>query len=358
MLNLETIHLPGRNNPIFLEGTLPISEPDALEMGLREGQIVRGVIETRGDTLNLILNGKSLDLPPGLAIPRGMVQWFKTVSTKKGLELKTITKPEGVLIAGETSQKSQPRPSISPRLLSLMFRNPQPSSILSIFKQGFMEQLLQGNELRQLANQFKDMQLNSGRLNATALRQAVSQSGLWTESSLANGQSVNTLDTKNFFRQILRVLPIGSDGIAALENGIDDIEASQIDAVQAQIQRELSFSLVLPFSDRDPVELSFYRPPPSEEDKNPAFTVNLHTNSDDIGEVWLKTSVTNKTKVDLMMWAVKENIAKLAENSAGELRKELESAGLTMTSFAVFNSARPNLPDRWTSPGSVVNVQA
>ncbi len=358
MLNLETIHLPGRNNPIFLEGTLPISEPDALEMGLREGQVVRGIIETRGDTLNLMLNGKSFNLPPGLAIPRGMIQWFKTVSTKKGLELRAITKPEGALIEAGTAIKANTGPSISSRLLSLMFRNPQPSSILSLFKPGFMENLLRGGELRELSNHFQNMQLNSGRLNASGLRQAVSQSGLWTEGALANGQSVAGVDTKNLFRQMLRMLPVGAEAISALESGIDDIEASQIEAVQAQAQRELSFSLVLPFSDRDPVELSFYRPPPSEEDKNPAFTVNIHSNSEDIGEVWLKTSVTNRTKVDLMMWALKANIAKLAENSAGELRKELESAGLTMTSFAVFNSARPNLPDRWTSPGSVVNVQA
>ena len=120
----------------------------------------------------------------------------------------------------------------------------------------------------------------------------------------------------------------------------------------------MSFALVLPFADQDPVELSFYRPPPSPDDENPAFTVNIHSDTEEIGEVWLKTSVSNRTKVDLMMWAVKENIAKLAEESSLELKKDLEDAGLTMSSFTVFNSRRPNLPDRWTSPGSVLNVQA
>ena len=55
---------------------------------------------------------------------------------------------------------------------------------------------------------------------------------------------------------------------------------------------------------------------------------------------------------------LKEDIAEIAKSTADELKRELESAGLTMISFTVFNSRRPNLPDRWTSPGSVVNVQA
>ncbi len=359
MLNLESVHLPGRNNPIFLEGTLPISEPDALEMGLREGQIVRGVIEARGDSMTLVMNGKAFDLPPGLAIPRGMVQWFKSIATKRGIELKAIPKPQGALVEANSSSKASANTgALSSRALSLMFRSPQPSSILSLFKPGFMEALLQNAGSSQFLNQFRAMQLNTGALTGSSLQRAVANSGLWTEATLANGQSPSPIDTKTWFRQLIRILPAGSEALTVIENGIDDLEASQIEAVQAQAQREVSFSLVLPFSDRDPVELSFYRPPPSEEEKNPAYTVNIHSDSDDIGEVWLKTSVTNKTKVDLMMWAVKEDIAELAKSSADELKRELESAGLTMISFTVFNSRRPNLPDRWTSPGSVVNVQA
>ncbi len=358
MLNLENIHLPGRGNPIFLEGTLPISEPDALEIGLREGQIIRGVIEARGDTLNLILNGKAFDLPAGLAIPRGMIQWFKSINTKRGLELKAIPKPGGVVLDPKSAAKADPGTSLSSRTLALMFRGPKTSSVVPLFKPGFMEGLLRNSGLNDLSNQFRNMQLNAGQLSASGLRQAVASSGLWTEAALANGQTLSPFDTKTWFRQLARILPAGTEALRAIESGVDDIEASQIEAVQAQSQRELSFSLVLPFTDQDPIELSFYRPPPTEEDNNPAFTVNIHSNSEDIGEVWLKTSVINRTKVDLMMWAVKENVAKLAKETAGDLKTELESAGLTMTSFTVFNSPRPNLPDRWTSPGSVVNVQA
>ena len=288
-----------------------------------------------------------------------MVQWFKSIATKRGIELKAIPKPQGALAEANSSSKASGNSgALSSRALSLMFRSPQPSSILSLFKPGFMEALLQNAGSSQFLNQFRAMQLNTGALTGSSLQRAVANSGLWTEATLANGQTPSSIDTKTWFRQLIRILPAGSEALTVIENGIDDLEASQIEAVQAQAQREVSFSLVLPFSDRDPVELSFYRPPPSEEEKNPAYTVNIHSNSDDIGEVWLKTSVTNKTKVDLMMWAVKEDIAEIAKSTADELKRELESAGLTMISFTVFNSRRPNLPDRWTSPGSVVNVQA
>ena len=359
MLNLESIHLPGRNNPIFLEGTLPISEPDALEMGLRDGQVIRGVIEARGNSLNLMLNGKSFDLPPGLAVPRGMVQWFKGVATKRGLELRAIPAPDGKML--EPSSKASEIPlsnKLSARTLGLIFRHPKSSSMLNLFKPGVLSQLLQETNAKTLLSHFNRMQLNSTQLNSSSIRQAVSNSGLWTEGALANGQPLSPLDTKAWFRQIIRILPAGTEALSAMENGLDDLEASQIEAVQAQTQREVSFSVVLPFTDQEPVELSFYRAPPKGDDKNPAYTVNIHSKSDDLGEVWLKTSISSNTKVDLMMWAVQERVAKIARETAEELRRELESAGLSMSSFTVFNSARPNLPDQWTSPGSVVNVQA
>ena len=146
--------------------------------------------------------------------------------------------------------------------------------------------------------------------------------------------------------------------LSTLDRGVQDIEAAQIDAIQAQNNKEFSLNLVLPFKDSEPYEMSFFRPAPKNENDNPPFTVNLHTDSEKIGEVWLKTSISNKTTVDLIMWAIKPEIADLARKSSPQLSIDLENSGLKMNSMIVYNSEKPNLPDRWSSPGNVINVQA
>ena len=63
MLGPEQINVAQRPSPIFLEGTTPlrITEEVALQLGLKDGQTVRAVIENRGDLLRLIMNQRDMN---------------------------------------------------------------------------------------------------------------------------------------------------------------------------------------------------------------------------------------------------------------------------------------------------------
>ena len=117
-------------------------------------------------------------------------------------------------------------------------------------------------------------------------------------------------------------------------------------------------SMVLPFVDANPVEIKFFRPPRRPgQSKNP-FSVDIHTDNEELGEIWLKTSITEAAHVDLMMWALKASVVRLAQRHSGALAERLAFAGLTMDSFRVFHSARPSLPDSWAPPGAMLDVVA
>jgi len=83
--------------------------------------------------------------------------------------------------------------------------------------------------------------------------------------------------------------------------------------------------------------------------KNP-LVVNMHTNSRVLGEVWLKTSINDSAKVNLTMWALRSDIAAQARENATELTYELESAGLVLGSFQVYNAPRPDAKQKRDTP--------
>ena len=59
------------------------------------------------------------------------------------------------------------------------------------------------------------------------------------------------------------------------------------------------------------------------------------------------------------MWALKKDVADLAKFNATDLTDELESAGLRMGSFQVFNAPRPDAVEDHPPPehGSLIDTR-
>jgi hypothetical protein len=146
----------------------------------------------------------------------------------------------------------------------------------------------------------------------------------------------------------------------SLKHALDELEAAQVQSGQTVNKGDLHFALVIPFRDADPVELEFEQKGNKPgQPKNP-LVVNMHTDSRVLGEVWLKTTISDNAKVDLTMWALKEEVAAQARFNASELTYELESAGLVMGSFQVYNAARPDAKANRPPPphGALIDTQA
>jgi hypothetical protein len=117
--------------------------------------------------------------------------------------------------------------------------------------------------------------------------------------------------------------------------------------------------MTLPFADANPVEITIKRGP-KQEGESPLLVINVHSKSEELGPVWLKTQLTQSDQVELTMWSEDAEVVSQARSRSSLLGNELTNSGLTMKSFQVIQGARPNELVPWTPSGRglVVDVSA
>lgn len=360
----EQAALPGRLNPIYLEGRpLQLETPIAQQLGLRDGQVVQASVELRGEVLKLLLNGKLFDLPPALRFRPGDSVFLRAYQGANGWLLKIFdpAAQPAATAAPPASAPELPAAQINAsRLAALSLRPPMSPTLLDVFAPRQAAALLQTTANPELAALFQRMQLSMRGLSSASLQAAVLGSGLWMEALLSRGQSAPATDTKAWLRRMIRALGDKETSVVArLNKAIEDIESAQVESLAAQSRGELSFGMVLPFADANPVQIRFFRPARQPGGEAPPFSVDIHTQNEVLGEIWLKTSITRASHVDLMMWALKGSSVRLAQKHKDALGERLKKAGLTMDSFRIFHAARPSLPEGWSPPaGAVLDVCA
>ena len=316
----------------------------------------------RGETLQLMYSGEWIELPPGLRFRPSEQVWLRANRSAGGWTLKAVDRRPASSATpaplADTDPDTLPQAGIS-RLQALSLRPPTSPALLDLFEPASLRALLQSAGSGELASLFGSLQLSMRGITPDALQNAMWSSGFWVEALLGRGQSTPAGDTKSLLRKLIRALGDKEPAkVDHLKKAVDDVEAAQVESLAAQARGEFSFAMVLPFRDSNPVEIRFFRPPRRPGQQKSPFSVDIHTRNDILGEIWLKTSITQAAHVDLMMWAMK-SVVRLANRHSDALAKRLALAGLTMDSFRVFHSARPSLPQGWdAAPGSVLDVVA
>jgi len=294
------------------------------------------------------------------------------------LRVQAQTPSHWALHLQQESTKLAPSASFS-RLGSLLFRSPGLPHLMQLFQPGVLDRLLAPLERPDLQAQWRSMRLNMAQLSGAQVAQAV-LAALGSEVQIANGRSPLKTDPKQLLHQMLIALRQNagatmedSSAVQALQRGLDDIEAAQVHAAQVgmaptspelALQANLAFTMLLPFFDANPVELAFERQRSADSGAD-LFSVNVHFNSEEYGELWLKTELRGNNTVDLVMWATQTAVAELARSQAQDLQEQLQSSGLVLQSFQVIAGPRPaeaGAPPlaEWDSaePGVVLDLQA
>lgn len=355
--------LPGRANPIFLEGRLlPLRAETAQTLGLRDAQVVQGQIQVRAEQPMLVLRGTALPLPPGWPqSPAGPV-WVQVRATAQGWFLQPSGTPGGPAPMGTDALVS--------RLNALLFRPPGQADMTALLANGQLARLVQTSADPALQQLWQNWQLQMRQLAPEALARAV-VAALGAEVWLARGLAVPGTDPRAFVRKLMGALRERLDAsegpqratleeeLQALQSGLDHLESQPVQAAQAQAQNMLLWQVVLPFADADPVELEFRRPPRQGGQDSP-LTVNVHTQSQALGELWLRTTLHGLDRLELMLWALRAEVADLARARGPQLGELLAQAGLQMQSLQVVHGPRPAAPPDWvpSGRGMVVDLAA
>jgi hypothetical protein len=422
----ETLAMAGRANPVLLEGRAPIVQaPQAKALGLTDGQVVNAVAEVRGERLKLILQGSAIDWPAHMRLKAGdklalraHVQTNGTwvlqplpangpASAQVGnsgqaasaaqAQVQTQSQPLGPLAPPAPAQSAaastpptsayspltNPDVAMSLRLSALLARAPDVQAWTHLFQSGAISQLASamGASLgggtpalgtappskREWFDWWPALRLSMSNLTPKGVREAMLVNGLSAEALLARGSPAAMQDTKTLLRNMLRRLGPSVAASAVVSEALDDVERSQLEAVQALERRELAFSMVLPFVDADPVTLRFKRARRDNPQDPAVFTVDVHTNNQRLGELWLRTVITPvapgvdaPARVDMTMWALREDVVLAARAASADLADELDTNGLVMNQLQVFNAPRPSSNQAWQPPeaGSVLDINA
>jgi len=265
-------------------------------------------------------------------------------------------------------------PAVYSRTANLLFRPPGTSDVSQLFRPGTLDTLLHNLARPDLQSQWRSMQLSMAQLRPQAIANALA-SAVGAEVWLARGMATSPSDPKQFLRRVIQAMQnadIGAVGrpqrnasdthsepltpldkstdaspksvtLAQIQHAVEELESTQVQAVQAQAQGDVLFRMTLPFVDANPVELVF-RKEPRGQGQLPLLTVNVHSRSDIFGPLWLKTQIEGSQYIDLTMWAEKGDVASAARLRASELGSQLQGAGLNMRSFKIVHGARPESP--------------
>ena len=367
----ETAHLSPKTPTIYLEGKLPlVIEKTAAELGLRDGQVVQGTLESKIGALRLMLQGPQpgqagaaidlpKDLPAGLRLAAGDTALFRVQVLANGSILLRPLQAAPAQAAAAPSPAAQA--SLPGRTEQLGFRPPDMQALAQLLRPGVLDSLLQGlsasaPELGAL-QQWLKLRPSMAQLTPEKLQQAMHRSGFMTENLLTQGLGGGLMDLKSVLRQLL--LSGATDKDSLLSDSLDDIESRQLLASESLDGREWVFSMMLPFADADPVALRLVRGRRQPGQDKPPLVIHLHTRNRDLGEVWLQTRISEQTEVDMVMWAEREDVAQKAQAMAANLEQELDSAGLHMTRLQIIHGQGPQAPMPYAPPdtGSLLDVQ-
>jgi len=366
----ETAHLGPRPMPIFLEGKLAIADTEvARDLGLRDGQVIQATVEARQDKLQLLLaGGRTLELPrelpAGLRLAAGDQVLFRVQIQANGSIVLQPWQPPPSAASGAPAAPSPGLP-LTDRAQQLGLRPPDMNAIGQLLRPDVLDNLVRtvGTAFPEVAARLQEwmrLRASMAQLTPERLQQLIQRSGWMTEAFLAQGQGAGLVDLKSTLRQVLRALQASqAEGSHLVSQALDDIESRQLMAVDTMAARDWVFSIMLPFRDAEPVALQLSRPRRQAGQGKAPYVIHLHTRNRDLGELWLQTSITDQTDVDMIMWALREDVVQQARAQSNHLGSELEQAGLRLTRLQVVHGTGPRDLLPWTPPesGRMVDVR-
>jgi hypothetical protein len=392
MLGAESVLGAMRATPVQLDMRPHWIETSMAEqLGLQDGQVVQALVEKKDGRVRLWLKDFSFDLPNGWVLKDGDKPFLRASVNPGGwglliqnpTDLSAATDKANVALsalggkgaagavsgAGFVAADAVASPTAtSNRLNTLVFQPPG----FAAFRQLLQMIDMRAPQIAQLTMGQSDvlarlsgMGLSMGQLQPLGLRKALAPYFRSVESQLSQRQKVED-EPRSLIRQLLSSL--GEEDTGASVNGLsedlhkalNELEAAQLQSAIDLNRGELNLRLMLPFSDADPVELHFQRPPRQPGDENPPLSVDIHSQSRRLGEVWLHTLIKAGHQVELTMWALREEVAQQARMHATELVMELGAAGLELQQFQIYNSPRPGTDPTRPAPqrGLVVDALA
>jgi hypothetical protein len=367
------------SKPIWVENSV------AQQLGLTDHQIIQATVSLNAGSVRLWLKNFSFEIPNTWSLKSGDMPFVRATQNAQGWNVQltgksnvTALDPSSVNPSGlVTSQKLNAQLGLMDLPGSIQTEQNLGSKLGMLLQQqvDFSQSamLMRPDQLALLGNNpalgpwlsmFKKMTLNMSHVTGQSLKKMVLSQAVSAEHLLANAEEVEDSP-----RGLLHRLLGSLDALSSEDNALDksqikrameEMESAQAQCAQDWSRGALSLKVVIPFIDADPVDLHFRKPARQSGESDTPLSVDIHSKSRLLGEVWLNTTITQGQQVDLVMWAARAEVADLAKLNAKELGFELQDSGLKLSSFQIFNVPKPQelLLETLPKLGSVVDAKA
>ena len=368
----EPAFLSGRIPPIYLEGRLPLlSAQDVAALGLRHDQVVQPTMTVADGQPRLLLDGRHVILPAQYRLSNGEVPQMRVLILPNG---SAILQPmlqapatPGTTAAAGLAAAPATAAFIGSAIERLLSRPASAQALASLLSPATLQQLAGAHGgLTELGALIRSLLLHRPRLQSLSgqgVREAVQRSGLFSEAMLAGSQPVTSFgDEKMGLRKLLSLLE-SVDGEAAhrVREALQDLTALQLGVLAAQQGREAGFQVMLAFADHPPVRLQVRREAGSggEGEGKDVWRVDLHSDSPELGGLWLQTRLLARVRAELTAWIERPAVFATAQAQSARLVDSLREAGIEVSRLQLIHGARPEEPVAAASaPGSVIDVRA
>jgi len=374
MLGPDMVSASSRVPAVQMEARpLWVQTPVAQQLGLRDGQIVQAVAEVRDQRIRLWLKDFSFELPNGWVLKEGDKPFLRVSQNASGWGFLIQAYPNGQTSSATPASAAfglnQQAGILQMRgntTLGMLLTQPGGFESFTRLISNLGMGLLSGqSEFSDMVKRLLQQRTSLAQMNPTTLKRLVSAQAQSVENLLAQGLPAQD-DPKSAIKQIMARLQqetlegTEKEDTSELEQAVRELESAQVQSAQKWLNAELSLHVVLPFVDHEPVDLHFQKPARKPNQEEPPLTVDIHSRSSSLGEIWLNTTITQGTGVDLVMWALRGEVAGMAQQRASELGLELGAAGLNLQSFQIFNAPRPlvRTVESAGTRGSVIDTRA
>lgn len=364
----ETTTLSLRPGMPLVDGRLPVVlTPIAAALGLNEGQVVKAAVDPQSGAIQLQLqqHGRLIELQrdaiQGLRLPPGETALFRVQLLATGTIVLRRLGGAGVARSDGESRSSDSSPATgtgTTRVATLLSRPPASIALAALLQPQTLIDLarsLGSSDAQAPLLEWMRARPSMSHLSGERLSRFLARSGWVTEALLARGDVPDGHDLKSVFRKLLELAPTHPQA-GTISQALDEIECQQVHTATQAAGHEWSMTFMLPFADAPPVSVRISRDPESSLERAAsgprAVYVQLHTQSVHLGELWL-LSAHRGQRLELTVWAAREDTARRAREMAPRLSGELAHSGLEVTALQVIHGLRPE-----QRPGEKIAVRS
>jgi hypothetical protein len=355
---------------------IAISESAAQELNLRDGQIVKAMVESTGK--QLLLSGREFStsiplealLRPGLALDLKYVNSIygryllpAKALTSSSSEVSSAARDTGGVTGGSGLNPALGLSGLTVPLLVAKIGSAtnNPASTLAAFLggDGLRRVLGWASERPEISEVLKRLLPQSMKLvSPSIIADFLPYSGIFSEAhSRYSGKVKAQLDLKQIFF-LLRESTKDLSRLEEIKAAISAIDTLQLEGIVAQDKRDVLLRFVIPFQSGDAVEVEIECASGEDAEAQKSWSVAIHTTDVELGQISAQAVLRGHLGLDITLWAERHKTVEIMEQGLAELEDEFKRYHLELVSINVIKgSGFRKGPKFGSGSGSLLNIQ-